>query len=191
LNDFAKKLLESIEKPTFVKSKEGVYIGCNLSFEKFLGLNRDKIIGKTAFDIAPTALANTYTDADAALYKSRCSQIYQAMVATSTQMQTTVFHKTIFLDEHEQIEGFIGIIKAAEPCLTPALENPQMNQFILTARELSVIQFMAKGLTTKEIAKMLSISNFTASDYMKSIFAKLGVNNRVTALLMAQKLGLL
>lgn len=55
MNDLAKKLLESIEKPLFVKNKSGAYIGCNALFEGFLGISKHKIIGQTAYEIAPTA----------------------------------------------------------------------------------------------------------------------------------------
>ena len=190
MNDLAKKLLESIEKPSFVINKNGTYIGCNVLFESFLGVSKHKIIGQTAFQIAPIALANIYSDADAALYKARCSQVYEAVVSTREQAQSVVFRKTIFLDELDDVAGFIGVINSVEPCGIIGPEYPKITSPSLTVRELSALQLMAKGLTTKEIARTLLISDYTANDYVKSIFLKLGANNRVTALLAAQKFDL-
>ena len=190
MNDLDKKLLESIEKPSFVKNKNGTYIGCNALFESFLGINKHKIIGQTAFEIAPIALANIYSEADAALYKARYSQVYEAVVSTPEQLQSVVFRKTIFLDELGEVAGFIGVIKFVESCGGLSLESPKRTCPSLTVRELSALQLMAKGLTTKEIARTLLISDYTANDYVKSIFLKLGANNRVTALLVAQKFDL-
>ena len=123
MNDLEKKLLESIERPAFVKNKVGTYIGCNSSFEKFLDISKNKILGQTAFEIAPVALANIYSAADAALYKARFSQIYKTVVSTADQTQSVVFHKTIFLGKLDEVAGFIGIISGAEPAPTLSLES--------------------------------------------------------------------
>ena len=191
MNDLALKLIEAIEKPSFIKNKDGIYIGCNTLFENFLGIKRQKIIGHTAFDIAPIALAKTYSAADAALYKARFSQAYNALVSASEQTQSVVFNKTIFLGDDDEVAGFIGIISSATPCGISAPENLKINEVKLTSRELSVLQLMAKGLATKEIAKLLLISDFTANDHLKSIYLKLGASNRVTAILRAKKFSLL
>ena len=193
MNDLAKKLLESIEKPTFVKNKAGTYIGCNTAFEKFLGISKGKILGQTAFEIAPTSLANIYSAADAALFATHSSQIYRSVVSTPlSPEQAIVFHKRIFLGELDEVRGFIGIVNIAPPYGDPTSENLKTGNSIvnLTIREISALELLAKGLTTKEIAKIMLISNFTANDHMKSIFLKLGANSRVTALLTAQMLGL-
>ena len=193
MNDLAKKLLELIETPIFVKNKAGTCIGCNTAFEKFLGISESKILGHTAFGIAATSFANMYAAADAALFATHSSQIYRSVVSTPlSPEQAIVFHKRIFLGELDEVRGYIVIVNIEPPSGDPTSENLKTGNSIvnLTIREISALELMAKGLTTKEIAKILLISNFTANDHMKSIFLKLGVNSRVTALLTAQRLGL-
>ena len=51
----------------------------------------------------------------------------------------------------------------------------------LTPRESEVLQCLAGGLTNKEIAKHLSISEHTVKYHISSIYSKLGVNNRTEA----------
>lgn len=53
----------------------------------------------------------------------------------------------------------------------------------LTAREAEVLHWIAEGKTNPEIAVILGISPRTVTTHVESIFAKLGVNNRSTALL--------
>lgn len=48
----------------------------------------------------------------------------------------------------------------------------------LTERELQIVQLVCLGLLTKQIAIQLSISEFTVSTYIKTIFNKLGVRSR-------------
>jgi len=58
----------------------------------------------------------------------------------------------------------------------------RLQELGLSHREIDVVNAIALGLKTKEIADRLCISFFTVQDHLKNIFRKLGVNNR-TALL--------
>lgn len=49
----------------------------------------------------------------------------------------------------------------------------------LTAREQEVAYLVASGLSRKECARLCGISPHTVSDYVKAVYRKLGVNNRV------------
>ena len=60
----------------------------------------------------------------------------------------------------------------------------------LTAREKEVLILIAEGLSNKEIAERLVISQGTAIRHVANIFAKIGVNNRTAAARAALDLGL-
>jgi len=53
------------------------------------------------------------------------------------------------------------------------------NQFSLTQRELQIVQATSEGLTNKEIASSLDISEFTVKHHLAKIFDKLGVYSRL------------
>jgi DNA-binding NarL/FixJ family response regulator len=59
----------------------------------------------------------------------------------------------------------------------------------LTAREVEVLRHAAKGLTNKEIARVLKISNRTVQVHLANTFAKLGVGSRTEAVLHALRAG--
>jgi DNA-binding NarL/FixJ family response regulator len=61
----------------------------------------------------------------------------------------------------------------------------------LTPREVQVLNHLAKGLANKEIADVLSISEHTAKDYLKSILAKLRVADRTEAVTAALQRGII
>lgn len=61
---------------------------------------------------------------------------------------------------------------------------------LLTPRELEVLQLVADGLTDKEVAKKLSISEHTIKNHMKAVRRKLGTSNRVQAILSGIKMGI-
>jgi DNA-binding CsgD family transcriptional regulator len=51
----------------------------------------------------------------------------------------------------------------------------------LTPREIDVLGLMAQGLSNRQIAAHLYVSQHTVLGYVKTIFAKLGVHTRVEA----------
>jgi two-component system nitrate/nitrite response regulator NarL len=59
----------------------------------------------------------------------------------------------------------------------------------LTKREEQILDLVARGLTNKEIARGLTISEKTVKHYMTNIMQKLHVRNRVEAVLAYQRKG--
>lgn len=67
----------------------------------------------------------------------------------------------------------------------PGLTEP------LTPRETQVLQRLAEGLTNKQIAYALGISEHTAKFHISSIYSKLGVMNRAEAVQVGVRYGLI
>ncbi len=61
----------------------------------------------------------------------------------------------------------------------------------LTSREVQVLQQLARGLANKEIAEVLSITEYTVKDHLKSILAKLRVADRTEAVTAALQRGII
>lgn len=68
--------------------------------------------------------------------------------------------------------------------------QPGMPYEQLTQRELQVLQLAADGLSNKEIAQKLVISEKTVKNHIANIFSKLNVNDRTQAILYALRKGL-
>ncbi len=62
-------------------------------------------------------------------------------------------------------------------------ENP------LTVREKAVLELVADGRNTKEIAETLSIKTGTVRNYISQILDKLEVTNRIEAITQSKKKG--
>ena len=61
----------------------------------------------------------------------------------------------------------------------------------LTRREVEVVRLLADGLTNREIAKRLFISEKTVSAHVAHIYSKLDVHSRVAAAARVHHLGVL
>lgn len=61
----------------------------------------------------------------------------------------------------------------------------------LTPRECEVLGLIARGMTSKEIARALHLAPNTVRSYSQSLLAKLGAHNRIEALAAARRLRLI
>jgi two-component system, NarL family, nitrate/nitrite response regulator NarL len=60
---------------------------------------------------------------------------------------------------------------------------------LLSKRELEVVQYLAQGLTNREIAERMGLSQHTIKNYLFRVFDKLGVSSRVELLFMTLSQG--
>ncbi len=60
---------------------------------------------------------------------------------------------------------------------------------VLTAREVEVLHLLAEGVSNRDIAERLFISEKTVKNHTNSIFRKMGVSDRTQAVLQAIKKG--
>jgi two-component system response regulator DevR len=65
------------------------------------------------------------------------------------------------------------------------------NRPVLTDREVSILKLMAEGFTNRQIATKLYVSEGTIKDQLQKIIDKLGATNRVSALYVAAKEGMI
>lgn len=61
----------------------------------------------------------------------------------------------------------------------------------LSTREKEVLEFIAKGFTAQEIAKLMQLSPFTVRTFVRRIYSKLKVTSKAEATYEARTLGLL
>lgn len=106
-----KALIHSIPGPVFYKDAYGKYLGCNKEFEKFLGIDKSEIIGKTVYDLAPKELADVYYEKDRELFDNPGDQIYESKIKYADgAIKDVMFYKSTFVDGSGKVAGLIGVM---------------------------------------------------------------------------------
>jgi DNA-binding NarL/FixJ family response regulator len=105
----------------------------------------------------------------------------------------------------DQLIGGIRLVAAGEALLAPSVTRRLIAEFArtapadrespialdeLTPRELEVLKLIARGLSNAEIADELVVSNTTVKTHVARILLKLGVRDRVQAVVAAYESGL-
>ncbi len=78
------------------------------------------------------------------------------------------------------IERFAGTARQSAP---PAVDE-------LTPREAEILTLVARGLSNAEIAEQLIVSQHTVKSHVAHILGKLGLRDRVQAVVLAYEAGL-
>ncbi len=106
----------------------------------------------------------------------------------------------------DELVNAIRAVYAGEPMIHPAVLRKMMTRFKtptpaaasappvhapppLSEREMEVLKIAAKGMSNKDIAQELFISERTVQAHMRSIFNKLGVGSRSEAMIYGLKKG--
>jgi DNA-binding NarL/FixJ family response regulator/class 3 adenylate cyclase len=106
----------------------------------------------------------------------------------------------------EQLVAGIRAVASGDALLAPSVTRRVIEEFVsrppasvralpekledLTARELEVLKLVARGLSNAEIAKTLFVSETTVKTHVAHVLMKLGLRDRVQAVVLAYESGL-
>ena len=105
---FQQNLLDSIPTPVMFKDAELRYLGCNTSFEKFVGLKKKKIIDKTAHDVLDDETAEQDQAEDKNTLKKGASSYETKAVFKDGTLHDLIISKAVFKNSDGKIGGLIG-----------------------------------------------------------------------------------
>jgi len=94
----------------------------------------------------------------------------------------------------EEIVHAIHTVHQGKRCIPPTIAAKLAGRFshsVLSPREVEVLQFVANGLTNKEIGSILHISDKTARNHVISLLAKLEARDRTEAVTIGIRKGLI
>jgi PAS domain S-box-containing protein len=179
-------LVDSLVVPASLHDVEGRFLRLNAAAERAIGSSNAHWLGRHFTEpVPPEARENVEAQ-------------FRRAVETG---QPTDF-ETVFTDASGHIRGvraqhlplrrgdaIVGVLILAFDVRQPpsGLElHPR-----LTPRQREILELLARGLSTSEIAKELTLSTETVRNHLRRVFGELHVHTRVEAIVAAQRFGLL
>jgi PAS domain S-box-containing protein len=186
--EFDLSLVDRLSVPATLHDARGRFLHMNAAAERASGFSNAKMRGRSLTDPVPP-------DARA---------VVAAQFRRAVERREPTDFETVFVDGSGQVRGVraqhlpllegdavVGVLILAydvraqrEPVVLDA--KPR-----LTGRQQEVLELVASGLSTTEIAEELSISIETVRNHLRRILHELDAHTRVEAVATAQRLGLL
>ena len=101
----------------------------------------------------------------------------------------------------EEVAGAIHAVMQGQSLISPSMASKLLAEFnslarqaaekeqlpapVLTARELEVLKLVARGMSNKDVADQLFISENTVKNHVRNILEKLQIHSRMEAVMVA------
>ena len=145
---------------------------------------RSRVLVLTTFDVDEYAFAALRSGASGFLLKNaRPDELLEA-IRTIASGSSVVAPRVL----RRMLDLFAPHLPTRADAARPGGLDPRLGA--LTPRELDVLRCVAEGLSNAEIAERLVLSQTTVKSHVGNVLAKLGVRDRVQAVIAAYEYGL-
>jgi len=183
-------LVDSLVVPAALYDTDGYCLRINAAAERASGVPNAELVGRYVTDLVPPdARANVEAQFRRAAERGEPTDFETSFVDSLGNRRTTRAQH-IPLQEHGEI---LGVLILAFEGRSPVLADLAAVQPLphLTQRQQEILELLAAGLSTAEMATKLKLSKETVRNHLRHIFRELRVHTRPEAIAAAQRLGLL
>jgi PAS domain S-box-containing protein len=182
-------LVDSLVVPASLHDTRGRFLRVNEAAERASGSSNAELLGRHFTELL---LPEERTKV-AALFRLAAElgqpTEFETMFVDASGQQRAVRAQHLPLRSGEAIIGVLILaFEAPAPSEPVELEGGQSR---LTRRQAEILELVASGLSTSEIAKKLTLSNETVRNHLRGVFKVLHVHTRLEAIAAARRLGLL
>lgn len=202
-------IVTSTAEPAFATDAKGTIVAWNRAAEQLLGYEASKVIGKRCHQVlcGTDVFGNRFCDANCPLSNmARRREPVRHFQLDVRNAKSEVFRagvSVIVLPEQSRSKfSIIHILKPLEKETESLPERPTAVQQSglpsresrlarLSRREVDVLRLMADGMSTRKIANELAITVPTVRNHIQNALRRLKVHNRLEAITLAQRMGLI
>ena len=104
-------IINTIPSPLYYKDTNDVYLGCNIEFEKFSGIKREQLIGKTIQEVLPNQSWNLHKKMDKEVLESGENLHYETTIISADNVEhQMMINKSVFYNQKGEKAGIIGVL---------------------------------------------------------------------------------
>lgn len=176
--------LEELPVRSFVIDGEGVVRWQNASSREAIG----KWTGRKWYEVVSE---NSTEDLEAVVRRIICSGDPAEATFDVREADGKVVAREVSAAPLREGGAVVGLFGVSIPARTCAGQSTPPSGLPLTERQLEVLQLLAEGKSTQQIADELVLSKTTVRNHIAHVLANLGVHTRVQAVIMASRAGLI
>jgi PAS domain S-box-containing protein len=181
------RLVELLAVPASLHDVDGRFVYINSAAERATGLSTGDMLGRHHTDpVPPESRANVAALFRRAVERGEATDFETVFVDGRGQLRATRAMHFPLRKGDEVVGVLIFAFDVRQPPSSAVGAPPR-----LTPRQQEILELIASGLTTAEIANELTISNETVRNHIRSILRELDAHTRPEAVANAQRFGLL
>ncbi|MCD8554882.1 MAG: EAL domain-containing protein [Seleniivibrio sp.] len=109
---FLQSMMDSIPNPIFYKTPDGKYIGCNKMFEKYVGISKEELAGKTVRDITSHDWKFQCARTDMQILGTGKLKPYETVITMPDGgSRNVIFSKALLKNSDGKPEAIVGTIQ--------------------------------------------------------------------------------
>jgi PAS domain S-box-containing protein len=182
-------LVDSLVVPVSLHDIDGRFVHMNAAAERASGYSNAQMVGRHITD----------------LLRPEGRDVVERQFRRAVERGEPTDFETVFVDAGGQLRGVraqhlpllegdtvVGVLTLAFDVRRPATEPIRlMPHPRLTPRQREILELIASGLSTAEVARELTLSPETVRNHLRNASKELRAHTRVEAIATAQRLGLL
>lgn len=162
-------LINSLPDLVWLKDPDGVYLSCNTSFERAVGVPEKEIVGKTDYDFFAAELADFFRENDrvaAAAGQPRVNE-EEVLFGSNGHPQILETIKAPLYDDKGRLTGVLGIARDITSRKQAELERSKMHEQLVQAQKMESVGRLAGGIAhdlNNLLMPILGYSDLLADD---------------------------
>ena len=183
LGSDVERALTDVSVPSYIIDREGRIAWLNPAAERLVG----DVRGRTFTDVVSREDRPRARDAFARkiVGKEKVTDTEVELLGPDGR-ELTVEVSSVPLREGHQVVGVFGLLSRPPEAMKASRPHPA-----LTPRQREVLQMLAHGASTRQIAETLHLSIETVRNHVRGLLQALDVHSRVEAIAMARAEGIL
>ena len=204
----AQEIVFKTSEVAYAVNREGRIVAWNRAAENVFGYKDSEALGQRCWELlcGEDAFGNRYCCAGCPVlnlaFDNKSVNCFNIKLKTASLEMKDFAVSALLLSSETGVDLMVHLCRS-EPGMShqplngngngisrprPARQDRRGN---LTRREQEVLELMAEGNDTNEIASALSISTHTVRNHVQNVLAKLQVNSRLKAINLSRRLGMI
>ena len=171
--------------PSYILDRGGIVRWLNAAAKAIVG----NVRGRHFTEVVAPEHERRAREAFARKVLSRDVTDFEVNVITPDGRRVPVEISSVPLEEHGMVVGVFGLARPEDR--DEGDVSPPAGTVELTGRQHEVLQLLAEGRSTREIADRLVLSQETVRNHIREILRRLEVHSRIAAIAVARQRGLL